>query len=100
MQPTTTTTSKHNNETQSNAIKKDAPFFTVKLGIKVLPCIVAFKGGVTVDRVVGFEELGGKDDFATAVRFGEWSGATMTGWDGMGRLFRAPVLTVRAATDH
>ena len=50
------------------ASKQDAPFFTVKLGVKVLPCVIAFRDGVTVDRVVGFEGLGGKDDFDTAVR--------------------------------
>ncbi|GBF90242.1 thioredoxin domain-containing protein-like [Raphidocelis subcapitata] len=44
----------------------DSPFFTVKLGIKVLPCVVLFKHGRSVDRVVGFEQLGGKDDFPTA----------------------------------
>jgi hypothetical protein len=47
---------------------QDSPFFTVKLGIKVLPCVVLFKHGRSVDRVVGFEQLGGKDDFPTAVR--------------------------------
>lgn len=31
--------------------------------IKVLPTIICFIDGVAVDRVVGFEELGGKDDF-------------------------------------
>mmetsp|Transcript_30505 Transcript_30505/g.98308 ORF Transcript_30505/g.98308 Transcript_30505/m.98308 type:complete len:247 (-) Transcript_30505:176-916(-) len=41
----------------------DAPFFVQKLKIKVLPCIVMFKGGIAIDRVVGFEELGGVDDF-------------------------------------
>jgi hypothetical protein len=44
----------------------DAPFFTVKLGIKVLPAIVFFKGGVAVGRVVGFDALGGRDDFSTS----------------------------------
>ena len=29
----------------------------------MLPCIVLFLGGVAVDRITGFEELGGKDDF-------------------------------------
>lgn len=52
------------------AASQDSPFFTVKLGIKVLPCVVFFKHGRTVDRVVGFDALGGKDDFATAVRRG------------------------------
>jgi len=44
----------------------DAPFFTVKLGVKVLPCVVFFRGGVAVGRVVGFDGLGGRDDFSTA----------------------------------
>jgi hypothetical protein len=42
----------------------DAPFFVEKLNVRVLPCVVAFIGGVTVERVVGFEGLGAaKDDF-------------------------------------
>lgn len=45
---------------------QDAPFFTVKLGIKILPTVVMFKNGVSVDRLVGFEQLGGRDDFSTA----------------------------------
>eukprot|EP00850_Spirogloea_muscicola_P020638 SM000222S06979 [mRNA] locus=s222:118508:120854:+ [translate_table: standard] len=45
---------------------ENAPFFVTKLAIKVLPCVVLFKNGVAIDRVVGFDELGGKDDFATA----------------------------------
>eukprot|EP00879_Flechtneria_rotunda_P008051 GHRR01008434.1.p1 GENE.GHRR01008434.1~~GHRR01008434.1.p1 ORF type:complete len:223 (+),score=92.84 GHRR01008434.1:406-1074(+) len=44
----------------------DAPFFTVKLGIKVLPAVVMFKHGISVDRIVGFEQLGGQDNFSTA----------------------------------
>ena len=35
-----------------------APFLVTKLGVKVLPCVIAFIGGVGVDRVVGFEGLG------------------------------------------
>jgi thioredoxin-like negative regulator of GroEL len=42
----------------------DAPFFVEKLNVRVLPCVVAFVGGVAVERVVGFEGLGAaKDDF-------------------------------------
>jgi hypothetical protein len=48
------------------AVLQDSPFFTVKLGIKVLPAVVLFKGGVSVDRLVGFQQLGGRDDFSTA----------------------------------
>jgi hypothetical protein len=44
---------------------QDAPFFTVKLNVKVLPCIILFSGGVAVDRTVGFDEFGAKDDFMT-----------------------------------
>lgn len=42
-----------------------APFFITKLGVQTLPTICLFKNGVLVDQVVGFEELGGKDDFKT-----------------------------------
>ena len=41
----------------------DCPFFVTKLNVKVLPCIVFFRNGVAYDRIVGFEELGAKDDF-------------------------------------
>ncbi|KAF0982348.1 hypothetical protein FDP41_011278 [Naegleria fowleri] len=41
------------------------PFFVTKLQVRVLPSIILFKDGVAVDRIVGFEELGGKDDFPT-----------------------------------
>lgn len=46
-------------------LAQDAPFFTVKLNVKVLPCVVLFSGGVAVDRAVGFDEFGAKDDFPT-----------------------------------
>lgn len=46
---------------------QDAPFFTVKLGVKMLPCVIFFNGGVAKDRVAGFDELGGTRDFETAV---------------------------------
>jgi len=32
-----------------------------------LPCVIMFKKGVAVDRVVGFEDLGGNDNFNSAV---------------------------------
>ena len=44
---------------------QDAPFFTVKLNIKVLPCVIMFSTGVAVDRVAGFDDFGAKDDFTT-----------------------------------
>ena len=43
-----------------------APFFVQKLAVKVLPTICLFKDGIMVDKIVGFEELGG-DDFKTTV---------------------------------
>jgi len=39
-----------------------APFLVAKLGIKVLPCVIAFVDGISVDRVVGFEGLGYSED--------------------------------------
>ncbi|XP_047077366.1 thioredoxin domain-containing protein PLP3B-like isoform X2 [Lolium rigidum] len=44
---------------------ENAPFFVTKLAIKMLPCVILFKKGIVVDRLVGFEDLGGKDDFST-----------------------------------
>lgn len=41
------------------------PFFTVKLGIKVLPTVILFVDGKALERIIGFEELGMKDDFPT-----------------------------------
>ncbi|KAK8606745.1 hypothetical protein V6N13_052507 [Hibiscus sabdariffa] len=44
---------------------ENAPFFVTKLAVKTLPCVIIFRKGVAVDRLVGFQDLGGKDDFAT-----------------------------------
>lgn len=44
---------------------ENAPFFVTKLGVKTLPCVVLFRKGIAVDRLVGFQDLGGKDDFTT-----------------------------------
>lgn len=42
------------------------PFFVGKLQLRVLPTVVLFKDGVAVDRIVGFEGLGGDgSDFTT-----------------------------------
>ncbi|MCJ1351147.1 MAG: hypothetical protein MMC33_001129 [Icmadophila ericetorum] len=44
----------------------NAPFLCTKLGIKVLPCVLGFVEGVSVERIVGFEGLGrGGDTFPT-----------------------------------
>ncbi|KAI9371112.1 thioredoxin-like protein [Aspergillus egyptiacus] len=50
---------------------RDAPFVVEKLKIRVLPCVIGFKDGIGVERVVGFEGLGargfdGGDGFSTA----------------------------------
>lgn len=42
---------------------ENAPFFVTKLGIKTLPCVIIFRKGIAIDRLVGFQDLGGKDDF-------------------------------------
>jgi len=44
----------------------DSPFFTVKLQIQMLPCVIFFKHGKVVDQVVGFDGLGATDDFETS----------------------------------
>lgn len=47
---------------------QDSPFFTDKLNVRILPCVIFFVNGVAVERVVGFDDFGKKDDFSTAVR--------------------------------
>ncbi|XP_038987058.1 thioredoxin domain-containing protein PLP3A-like [Phoenix dactylifera] len=42
---------------------QNAPFFVTKLAVKTLPCIILFKNGVAFDRLIGFQDLGSKDDF-------------------------------------
>ena len=42
-----------------------APFFINKLDIKILPTICLFIDGIKVDEIIGFEELGGEDEFPT-----------------------------------
>ena len=37
---------------------RDVPFVVEKLNIRVLPCVIGFKDGMAVERVVGFEGLG------------------------------------------
>eukprot|EP01132_Coremiostelium_polycephalum_P005231 gene5231-6512_t len=44
-----------------------AMFFIEKLKIRVLPTIVCFHNGIVADRIVGFDEFGGKDDFKVEV---------------------------------
>ncbi|KAI9744691.1 MAG: hypothetical protein M4579_007685 [Chaenotheca gracillima] len=43
----------------------NAPFLVARLKIKVLPCVLAFVDGVSVDRIIGFEGLGNGDAFSS-----------------------------------
>eukprot|EP00842_Homolaphlyctis_polyrhiza_P005788 jgi/Hompol1/620/HPOL_005366-RA len=45
---------------------ENAPFLVEKLKIKVLPCLMAFVDGIAVDKLLGFEGVAEKDDFATS----------------------------------
>lgn len=44
---------------------ENAPFLVMKLHIQVLPCVVSFVNGVSVDRIVGFEGIGYTQDTFT-----------------------------------
>ncbi|KAH7683531.1 ATP binding protein [Dioscorea alata] len=44
---------------------ENAPFFVAKLAVKTLPCVILFRNGIASDRIVGFQDLGSKDDFTT-----------------------------------
>ncbi|KAI4161000.1 MAG: hypothetical protein LQ342_005285 [Letrouitia transgressa] len=45
---------------------ENAPFLVTRLKVQVLPCVIAFRKGVSVDRIIGFEGLGySEDTFAT-----------------------------------
>ncbi|KAG6831145.1 hypothetical protein H0H92_012570 [Tricholoma furcatifolium] len=46
---------------------ENVPWLVERLGIKVLPCVMAFVDGVSKDRLIGFEQLGNSDKFDTAV---------------------------------
>lgn len=43
----------------------NAPFLVTRLKIQVLPCVLVFVNGVSVDRIVGFEGLGYTQDTFT-----------------------------------
>ncbi|KAF2457117.1 thioredoxin-like protein [Lineolata rhizophorae] len=44
-----------------------APFLVTRLKVQVLPCVISFVDGISVDRIIGFEGLGlfGDDRFST-----------------------------------
>ena len=39
-------------------------FLTTKLKIKVLPCVVLFENGISIDWIIGFDDFNKKDDFS------------------------------------
>ncbi|CAO3628161.1 unnamed protein product [Cunninghamella blakesleeana] len=43
-----------------------APFLIEKLQVRVLPCVFAWIDGYIKTKIVGFDDLGNKDDFNTA----------------------------------
>lgn len=49
---------------------ENAPFLAGKLRIKVIPTLLIAVGGKTKDYIVGFSDLGNRDDFSTEVL--EW----------------------------
>ncbi|KAL9044195.1 MAG: hypothetical protein Q9214_002649 [Letrouitia sp. 1 TL-2023] len=44
---------------------ENAPFLVTRLRVQVLPCVIAFRKGVSVDRIIGFEGLGYSEDTFT-----------------------------------
>lgn len=47
-----------------------SPFLTQRLRIKVIPTVALIKDNKTKDYIVGFDDLGGRDDFSTEML--EW----------------------------
>ncbi|KFM57899.1 Thioredoxin domain-containing protein 9, partial [Stegodyphus mimosarum] len=47
-----------------------SPFLTQRLKIRVLPTVVLCKDAKSIDFIVGFDDLGGVDDFSTEML--EW----------------------------
>ncbi|KAJ4332176.1 hypothetical protein N0V95_009721 [Ascochyta clinopodiicola] len=43
----------------------NCPFLVTRLGVQVLPCVIAFVDGIGADRIVGFEGLGRSPDSFT-----------------------------------
>eukprot|EP00455_Lapot_gusevi_P047072 TRINITY_DN6304_c0_g3_i1.p1 TRINITY_DN6304_c0_g3~~TRINITY_DN6304_c0_g3_i1.p1 ORF type:complete len:249 (-),score=62.33 TRINITY_DN6304_c0_g3_i1:26-772(-) len=75
-----------------------APFFVQKLAVRVLPCVICFIDGVAVDRVVGFDEIGGQDEFQTTLLERRiWQSGVIE--DGSGRRAKPRVAPVRTLID-
>lgn len=58
---------KHTEALVTRIDAEKCPFFITKLQLQTLPTIISFIDGVAVDRIIGFEELGGHDEFPTLV---------------------------------
>ncbi|KAK5713166.1 hypothetical protein LTR15_011529 [Elasticomyces elasticus] len=73
---------------------ENAAFVVTKLGIQVLPCVVCFKAGLGVGRVLGFEGLGNGHSFsvqeleAKLLSFGVLDRSKVVDEDGQGRMLR------------
>ncbi|KAF1839069.1 thioredoxin-like protein [Decorospora gaudefroyi] len=65
----------------------NCPFLVTRLGIQVLPCVIAFIDGVGADRIIGFEGLGHTEQ-------------TFTTRDLEARLIRANVLARNKVTEE
>lgn len=63
----------------------EAPFFTEKLQVRVLPCVIIFLNGIATERLVGFDVFGNRDDFTSE---------QMTSW-----LLRSGAITIREARE-
>eukprot|EP00245_Coleochaete_scutata_P007205 TRINITY_DN22336_c0_g1_i1.p1 TRINITY_DN22336_c0_g1~~TRINITY_DN22336_c0_g1_i1.p1 ORF type:complete len:210 (-),score=62.82 TRINITY_DN22336_c0_g1_i1:734-1363(-) len=59
-----------------------SPFLCERLKIFMLPTLAIIKNGKTEDYVVGFDELGGSDDFSTQTLEGRLGSTGVINWDG------------------
>ena len=58
------------------------PFLTERLRIKVIPTICLARDGKTVDYIVGFNDLGGHDEFSTEMLEWRIAGANVINYSG------------------
>lgn len=65
-----------------------SPFLTQRLRIKVIPTIALIKDGKTKDYIIGFTDLGNRDDFSTEMM--EWRIAQSGAIDYKGDLLSPP----------
>lgn len=62
----TTLAEKHYNTRIVRISVEKAPFLVERLVVRVLPCVISFIDGKSVDRLEGFDLLGNTDNFTTA----------------------------------